>query len=99
MPGRSFRGATVVASQRQVSTQTEGEVVILNFDAGVYYGLDEVGARIWEIVSEPVAVDAICDRIVSEFDVDPARCEADLESLLGDLADAGLIEVADADPE
>jgi len=95
---RISSGATVVASGRQVSTDLEGESVILNFDEGVYYGLEKVGARVWEMVRSPVPLAEIRDTIVAEFDVDPDRCEADLQNLLTELAEAGLIEVADEVP-
>jgi Coenzyme PQQ synthesis protein D (PqqD) len=88
--------STVVASSRQVSTDVEGESVMLNFDEGVYYGLDRVGARIWELLQEPVTPAQIRDRIVAEYEVEPHRCEADRQDLLGELAEAGLIEVTDA---
>lgn len=95
---RISSGATVVASDRQVSTDVDGESVILNFDDGVYYGLEKVGARVWELVRDPMPVAEIRDTLVAEFDVDSDRCEADLQDLLSELAEAGLIEVADADP-
>ena len=82
-----------MASERQVSTELEGESVILNFDQGVYYALEKVGARVWELVEEPTEVRDIIDTIVSEFDVEPERCEADLQALLSQLREAGLIDV------
>jgi hypothetical protein len=88
--------ATVVASSRQVSTDVEGEAVILNFDEGVYYGLDKVGARIWELLRSPLRVSELRDKIVAEYGVPPDQCEADLRALLSELAEAGLVDVADA---
>ena len=84
---------TVVASSRQVSTEVEGESVILNFDHGVYYGLDQVGGRVWSLLQNPVTPVEIRDQIVAEYEVESDRCEADLEELLGELHAAGLIEV------
>ena len=84
---------TVVVSSRQVSTEVEGESVILNFDDGVYYGLDQVGGRVWTMLQSPVTPVEIRDRIVSEYEVEPDQCAADLEELLGELHAAGLIEV------
>jgi hypothetical protein len=44
---------TVVATKEQASTDLGGEAAILNLRNGVYYGLDPVGARIWNIIQEP----------------------------------------------
>jgi hypothetical protein len=85
--------STVVAAQGQVSSDLGGEVAILNLDAGMYYGLDEVGARIWELIQEPKIVKQIQIAILVEYDVESSRGEHDVLTLLQDLADEGLIEV------
>lgn len=88
---------TVVASSRQVSTEVEEESVILNFDDGLYYGLDQVGGRVWNLLQNPVTPIEIRDQIVAEYEVESERCEADLQELLAELHASGLIEVADGD--
>jgi len=84
-----------VAANDQVSSDLGGEVAILHLEAGMYYGLEEVGARIWNLIQEPRPVEEIRDILVSEYEVEPDRCESDLIVLLTRLADEGLIEVKD----
>jgi hypothetical protein len=85
---------TVVrAARSQVACTLGNEVMILNLENGVYYGLDEVGARIWEILQEPRTLGEIRETLLSEFDVDADRCERDLVQLVGELMDAHLVEV------
>jgi hypothetical protein len=88
-------GSTVVAAKNQVSSDLGGEVAILDLKAGVYYGLDAVGARIWSLIQEPRTVNEIRDILLEEYEVEPERCERDLLALLQKLADEGLIEVKD----
>ena len=85
--------STVVAPKDQVSSDLGGEVAILDLKAGVYYGLDAVGARIWSLIEEPRTVNEIRDILLEEYDVEPERCERDLLALLRRLADEGLVEV------
>lgn len=87
--------SVVVAAPNQVSTELENEVAILNLDSGVYYGLNEVGTRIWSLISEPITVSQIQDDIRSEYDVQPERCSEDVLRLLEQLREAGLIEIRD----
>jgi hypothetical protein len=87
------RGSTVVAAKDQVSSDLGGEVAILDLKAGVYYGLDAVGARIWSLIQEPRTVNEIRDILLEEYEVEPERCERDLLVLLQRLADEGIIEV------
>ena len=85
--------STVVAAKDQVSSDLGGEVAILDLKAGVYYGLDAVGARIWSLIQEPRTVNEIRDILLEEYEVEPERCERDLLALLRRLADEGLVEV------
>lgn len=86
--------ATVVAVKDQISCDLSGEVAILNLKTGVYYGLNEVGARIWSLIQEPQPVSAIKEVIIAEYDVAPERCERDVLNLLQKLATKQLIEVS-----
>ena len=89
-----YRGV-VVATRDQVSGKVSGEVVILNLKNGVYYSLNGVGTRIWELIQEPCTVTAIRDRLLDSYDIEAERCEWDLNALLHKLALEGLIEVKD----
>ena len=83
----------VVASKDQMASSIGGETVILGLQEGRYYGVDAVGARIWQLLQTPTSVAAIRDAIVTEYDVAPERCEADLFALLHRMLAARLIEV------
>ncbi|MEW6637015.1 MAG: lasso peptide biosynthesis PqqD family chaperone [Actinomycetota bacterium] len=87
------RDSTVVASRDQVSSDLGGEAAILDLKGGTYYGLDEVGHRIWGLIQQPRSVREIRDVLVEEYDVEPDRCERDVVALLQRLADEGLVEV------
>ena len=88
--------ATVVAAADLLASAFDKELVILNLRDGVYYGLEDVGARLWGLLQQPVTVAAICDALVAEYDVEPARCARDVQALLQDLATRGLIEVRES---
>ena len=82
-----------MAAKDQASSDLGGEVAILDLKAGVYYGLDAVGARIWSLIQEPRTVNEIRNILLEEYEVEPERCERDLLVLLQRLADERLIEV------
>jgi len=89
-------GSSVISVTKEaVHCDVEDEVVILSMKDGVYYGLNPVGAFIWNQIQKPKRVDEICDLIMGEFDVGREECEADLMDLLYELLDKGLIEVSD----
>jgi hypothetical protein len=78
-----------------VSCELDGEMAILNVRSGDYYGLDEVGAFVWRIISRPHTVAEIIKTITLEYEVDAAQCESDLIDLIGKLATHGLVEISD----
>ena len=85
----------MVAIRDQLSSELGGETVILHLGAGVYYGLDEVGARVWVLLQRPRRVGDLCRELLAEYDVEAERCERAVLDLLAELSNAGLIEAAD----
>jgi hypothetical protein len=83
----------VVAADHVISADLGAEKALLSMRDGVYYGLNTVGAAIWELISEARPVWEIRDSIVARFDVDPERCERDVLKVLAELKRSGLIEV------
>jgi hypothetical protein len=85
----------VVAAKDQVSCDLGGEAAILSIKNGIYYGLDPVGAQVWNLLQKPLRVVEIHEAVLREYDVEPERCEHDLIILLEKLLAEGLIEVQD----
>lgn len=88
--------ATVMVVENQVASDLAGEVVLLSLETGMYYGLDEVGARVWELIQQPATVENVCQTILAEYEVEREQCQSDVLALLSQLSEAGLIEVRDA---
>lgn len=74
-----------------VSRQIGGETVILNLESGTYFGLDVVGARIWQLIAEGKSVAETRAVMLAEFDVAEDVFDRDLEKLLRDLRDHDLL--------
>jgi Coenzyme PQQ synthesis protein D (PqqD) len=82
-----------VLSNQQVSSQLSDETVVLNHQAGIYYGLNEVGTVVWARLQQKAATFAQLKALILEqFDTDEPTCEADLETLLKELLHEKLVE-------
>jgi len=75
--------------------ELEGEAVLLNLDSEVYFGLDEVGTRIWHALSESGKVGEAVQRLLGEFEVDEETVRKDLAELLEELVENGLVTIDD----
>ena len=93
MEAQISKTSTVVASKNQVWCELVGEAVILHLKSGIYFGLDPVGARIWDLIQQPMTVECLLEQLVNEYEVRVDRCESDLFALLQDLATNELIVI------
>lgn len=80
-------------SPNQVASAVGEDLAILDLDHSIYYGLDAVGARIWELLQEPTPLTQVVSKLVSEFEVDEATASEDLLALVRELLDKQLVEV------
>lgn len=86
----------VVASPEQVSCPLGDESAILNLKNSVYYGVNPVGTRVWNLLKQPRKIADLRDAIVDEYEVDSDRCGRDVLELLEKMRGEGLIEVREA---
>ena len=85
----------VFASKDQISCDLAGEAAILELKSGTYFGLDEVGAVVWNLIAQPCRVTEIRDVLLERYDVEADRCSRELIDLLCALHERGLIQVAE----
>lgn len=77
-----------------VFRELEGEAVLLNLASGMYFGLDAVGTRIWQLLGEHQALQPVFERMLEEFDVDEQTLRSDLLVLVDRLTEHGLLQPA-----
>jgi hypothetical protein len=75
------------------------EAVLLNLETEQYFGLDETGTRMWQLMTASPNIDAAYQELLAEFDVQPELLRGNLTELLSRLVDSGLLQVLPADVE
>jgi hypothetical protein len=83
----------IVVATDQVSCDLAGEAAILNLNNGVYYGLNAVGARIWNLIQTPRTFAEIRTVLLSEYNVDATQLEQDMARLFQELSEQNLVKV------
>lgn len=76
------------------TAEVDGQLVALDVQAGVCFGLNAVATDIWKLLDGHSSVNAICDALVEVYEVDRATCEGQTRTLLRELVDAGLVSRA-----
>ena len=77
------------------SQEVGGETVLLDLQSESYFGLDEVGTRVWQLLQDSRDMEFIFKTILNEYDVEEEQLRKDLEDLVEKLVDAGLISIED----
>jgi hypothetical protein len=72
----------------------DGEAIIINLTTGVYYSMQGIGGEIWAMLNERRTFGAMLDAIAATYDVTGDVARRDLDTVLGQLLEEGLIQVA-----
>ena len=83
----------VILSSEAMFQEIGGEGVILDLASSTYFGLDEVGVRLWQLLQADPSLQAACETLLSEYEVEPDQLEQDLLKLVAQLGEAGLVRV------
>jgi hypothetical protein len=75
-------------------SQLAGESVILDLKSESYFGLDEVGTRMWSALTTSDCIQAAYDGLLTEYAVSDEELREDLSELVERLIHQGLLEVA-----
>jgi hypothetical protein len=83
-----------IISEEVLSQEVNGETVLLDLEGESYFGLNEVGTRIWQLLNERLNVGLVLDALDDEYDVGREQLETDVEELLESLLGSGLIKLS-----
>jgi len=90
--GSSFTERIAVRSD-VLMQELQGEAVLLNINSGRYFGLDDVGTRMWTALTSSECVEKAYKTLLAEYDVEGERLRQDLQGMIGKLVEHGLVEV------
>ena len=78
-------------SPEAVGSEVADELVLLHLTNGIYYGLNSLGTRIWQLLGTGMSPRAICAELADEFEVPVGIIENDARSFLADLMAQGIV--------
>ena len=81
----------LLPSEQAMESRVGEETVILHLERDIYYGLDRLGTRIWELLKDGIALVAISDIVVREYGASREVIEADMRRFLSDLYAHGIV--------
>ncbi|OFX44137.1 MAG: hypothetical protein A2046_14470 [Bacteroidetes bacterium GWA2_30_7] len=76
-----------------VTSQIDGETVMMSLENSEYYGLNSTASRIFALVEKPISIQIICNQLISEYNIDFDTCYLQVINILEDFNKKGLIEI------
>jgi len=74
MKNRVDLNTRVARSEEVLTSEVDGEVVMMSIEQGIYSGLDGIGSEIWGLLDSPLTVLEICDELMARYNVERDVC-------------------------
>ncbi|CAK0750735.1 conserved hypothetical protein [Gammaproteobacteria bacterium] len=74
-----------------VASSIEDETVMMNLSTNSYYGLDELGSRVWKLFDSPSSLSKLCSVLMQEYEVSSVTCHEQIAVLLEELIEETLV--------
>src|SRR4030042_788512 len=96
--GREIRPDAILRrKQDQLSSEIDGEVVMLSIENSEYYGMDKVGSHIWQLIEKPISLKQLIGILLDEYEVAEEQCKEDTVNFIEQLMEKELVEVTISD--
>ncbi len=86
-------GALVTVPADVILQELGDEIVLANLETGVYFALNEVAARTWTLLRDAPSIDAVIASLLEEYEIDEATLRADVQALLQQFEEHGLMSL------
>lgn len=72
------RTTILVRNSDLISTNMDGETVMMSIERGEYYGLGGIGGFLWDLLEKPISIESLIQAVCNEYEVEEAQCESDI---------------------
>ena len=86
--------STIMRHPDLLAVPMDGDLVMMSISQGSYYGINPVGAIIWDALQTPQTMEQLYQAVVEEFAVDAETCAKDVQSFITQLLDAQIVQYA-----
>src|ERR1700751_5339573 len=84
---------TIVRRPAVLTAEVDGEIVMMSIEQGRYFGLDDIGSDIWKRIESPCSFASLIDGLAADYEADRATIAADVQNLLGRMAEQDVVRL------
>lgn len=92
--GGGLQGKLITRSNKVAWRVFDNQGVVLDTTASRIFGINQSGARLWELLQKPITYDDLVSTFALEFDRTPEEIQADVAEFIDDLHKRGLVEIS-----
>ena len=85
--------ARIIRNDAVVSTEFDGDTVMIDPSFENYFGMEEVGTYIWDSLAKACVIEVLLRNLTEEFDVSMDQCAKDVMPFLEKMIEKDLIEL------
>ena len=89
---QDFKNTIICRNPSAISSELDGEAVILDMESGKYHSLDRTGTRIWALLENKISLDDIVLQLIEEYSVEREQCTTEVEEFINRMVDLDLAE-------
>ncbi len=84
--------ARFLRCEDMLEAEVNEEIVALDVARGQCFGMNEVASEVWRMLAQPKSLDEICAALCANYEVDASTCRSEVQSLLSELQEEGLVK-------
>lgn len=85
--------STISRSPDYVTNEIDGDLVMMSISEEAFFGLNAVGAAIWDFLAEPASIETIISHIVDHFEVSEQQCQADVLRFVDEMVNKKTLRI------
>lgn len=83
----------ITRNEEPLSSEIDGERVMMSIEQGKYFGLNTVGSFIWEVLEQKPTLELLLEEVEKKYEVDASTCKTETIAFLKQLLDKHLIKI------
>ena len=76
-----------------VSSEIDGETVMMDTNFEKYFGMKTIGTRIWQLLEQEISFQSLCEQLTGEYEVSMEQCMEDVKPFIQELCDQEMIRL------
>ena len=80
-----------IRNNKTISGRLSDELVMMDMEKGMYFSLNPVATRIWDLLEKPLTLDDLCGLLMEEYEVGEEQCRSEVGEVIAEMVRLGVV--------